>query len=90
MERRTIGKTGLKVAPLGFGGRGTTEAGVLQRAFDLGVNYFDTGRMYANNERLIGVALHQIGVREAGRPAAMPGFQVGGDHVGVDRAGAEQ
>ena len=56
MERRTIGKTGLKVAPLGFGGRGTTEAGVLQRAFDLGINYFDTGRTYANNERLIGVA----------------------------------
>ena len=57
MTRRSLGKTGLKVAPLGFGGRGTTEAGVLQRAADLGVNFFDTGRMYANNERLIGVAL---------------------------------
>ena len=59
MDRRTLGKTGLKVAPLGFGGRGTTEAGVLRRAFDLGINYFDTGRMYANNERLIGVALKE-------------------------------
>ncbi|MFH1183703.1 MAG: aldo/keto reductase, partial [Chloroflexota bacterium] len=57
MERRTLGKTGLKVSPLGFGGRGTSEAGVIQRAFDLGVNYFDTGRTYANNERLIGTAL---------------------------------
>jgi predicted aldo/keto reductase-like oxidoreductase len=57
MDRRTLGKTGLKVAPLGFGGRGTTEAGVLQRAADLGVNYFDTGRAYQNNERLIGAAL---------------------------------
>ena len=57
MQRRTLGKTGLKVAPLGFGGRGTTEAGVMRRAFDLGINYFDTGRMYANNERLIGAAL---------------------------------
>ena len=59
MNRRTLGKTGLKVAPLGFGGRGTSEAGVLRRAFDLGINFFDTGRMYANNERLIGVALKE-------------------------------
>ena len=57
MARRTLGKTGLKLSPLGFGGRGTSEAGVLRRAFDLGINYFDTGRMYANSERLIGVAL---------------------------------
>jgi aryl-alcohol dehydrogenase-like predicted oxidoreductase len=56
MAPRTLGKTGLKVSPLGFGGRGTSEAGVLRRAFDLGVNFFDTGRMYANSERLIGVA----------------------------------
>lgn len=57
MERRTLGRTGLKVSPLGFGGRGTTEAGVIQRAADLGINYIDTGRMYRNNERLIGTAL---------------------------------
>jgi len=57
LSYRVLGKTGLKVSPLGFGGRGTSEAGVIQRAFDLGVNYFDTGRMYANNERLIGTAL---------------------------------
>ena len=57
MDRRPLGKTGLRVAPLGFGGRGTTEAGVIQCAFDLGINYFDTARDYANNERLIGSAL---------------------------------
>ena len=57
MAQRTLGKTGLKVSPLGFGGRGTSEAGVLRRAFDLGVNYYDTGRTYPNSERLIGVAL---------------------------------
>src|ERR1017187_6244795 len=56
MAPRTLGKTGLKVSPLGFGGRGATEAGVFRRAFDLGINFFDTGRMYANNERLIGLA----------------------------------
>ncbi len=54
---RTLGKTGLKVFPLGFGGRGTSDAPVIARAVDLGINYIDTGRRYANNERLIGVAL---------------------------------
>ena len=56
MEKRALGKTGLKVSPLGFGGRGATEAGIFRRALDLGINFFDTGRMYANNERLIGLA----------------------------------
>jgi predicted aldo/keto reductase-like oxidoreductase len=54
---RTLGKTGLKVFPLGFGGRGTSDAPVLARAADLGINFFDTGRNYQNNERLLGVAL---------------------------------
>jgi predicted aldo/keto reductase-like oxidoreductase len=54
---RTLGNTGLKVFPLGFGGRGTSDAPVIARAIDLGINYIDTGRDYANNERLIGVAL---------------------------------
>ncbi len=57
MAHRTLGKTGLKVTPLGFGGRGTTEAGVIARAIDLGINFIDTGRMYQNNERLIGSVL---------------------------------
>jgi predicted aldo/keto reductase-like oxidoreductase len=54
---RTLGSTGLKVFPLGFGGRGTSDAPVIVRAVDAGLNYIDTGRGYANNERLIGVAL---------------------------------
>jgi predicted aldo/keto reductase-like oxidoreductase len=57
MAPRMLGKTGLKVFPLGFGGRGTSDAPVVERAADLGINYFDTGRNYANNERLLGVAL---------------------------------
>ena len=57
MAHRTLGKTGLKVTPLGFGGRGTTEAGVIERALDLGINFIDTGRMYQNNERMLGGVL---------------------------------
>lgn len=57
MAHRTLGKTGLKVTPLGFGGRGTTEPGVIERALDLGINFIDTGRMYQNNERMLGAVL---------------------------------
>ncbi|MBI4876875.1 MAG: aldo/keto reductase [Acidobacteria bacterium] len=57
MAPRTLGKTGLKVTPLGFGGRGTSEPGVIARALDLGINFIDTGRMYQNNERMLGGVL---------------------------------
>jgi len=56
---RQLGKTGLKVSPLGFGCMTTSDAVVIERAADLGVNYFDTARAYqnGNNERMVGAAL---------------------------------
>ena len=56
---RTLGKTGLKVATLGYGCMITSDPSVIQRAVDLGINYFDTAREYqsGNNERLVGAAL---------------------------------
>jgi predicted aldo/keto reductase-like oxidoreductase len=56
---RTLGRTGLKVTPLGFGGGFTADTSVVERAVDLGINYFDTARAYlqGNNERLMGIAL---------------------------------
>ena len=60
MKRRMLGNTGLKVCPLGLGGRGTSEAGVLQSAVDQGVNFIDTGRSYTNNERFIGSTLKDV------------------------------
>ena len=52
---RTLGKTGLKVCPVGFGTGFTPEPTVIARAVDLGVNYFDTSSDYANgnSERLV-------------------------------------
>jgi predicted aldo/keto reductase-like oxidoreductase len=52
---RTLGKTGLKVCPVGFGTGFTPEPSVIARAVDLGVNYFDTASDYANgnSERLV-------------------------------------
>ncbi|UCH35709.1 MAG: aldo/keto reductase [Armatimonadota bacterium] len=63
MERRTLGKTGLEVAALGFGAiklpkvdeEEATRA--LNRALDLGINFVDTARNYRDSERKIGQAL---------------------------------
>ncbi len=56
---RTLGKTGLKVTSVGCGCMVTSDASVIERAADLGINYFDTSRNYlhGNNERLVGTAL---------------------------------
>jgi predicted aldo/keto reductase-like oxidoreductase len=64
MHYRVLGKTGLEVSILGFGAMRLPEneddaVGVIQRAFDLGVNVIDTAPYYCNNrsERIVGKAL---------------------------------
>jgi predicted aldo/keto reductase-like oxidoreductase len=59
LSYRTLGKTGLKVTSVGFGCMVTSDASVIERAADIGINYFDTSRGYqhGNNERLVGAAL---------------------------------
>jgi predicted aldo/keto reductase-like oxidoreductase len=59
LEPRLLGKTGLKVSPLGFGCMTTSDQAVIERAADSGINYFDTARVYqnGNNERMLGAAL---------------------------------
>lgn len=71
MKLRTLGKTGLQVAPLGFGAmrlptRGSEAevdepltAAMLREAIDQGVNYVDTAYVYhgGNGETAIGKAL---------------------------------
>lgn len=56
---RTLGKTDLKVSALGFGCMTTSDQAVIEKAADLGINYFDTARVYqnGNNERMVGAAL---------------------------------
>ena len=55
----TLGKTGLKVSSVGFGCMITSDGSVVEKAVDLGINYFDTARGYqgGNNERMVGAAL---------------------------------
>ncbi len=56
---RTLGRTGLKVSAVGFGCMITSDASVIERAAEAGINYFDTARGYqgGNNERMVGAAL---------------------------------
>jgi len=73
MQYREFGKTGVKISALGFGGMRLptknvdgknvydheTGVEVIQRAFELGVNYIDSAPYYCNNESevIIGKAL---------------------------------
>jgi len=58
---RDLGKTGLKLTTLSFGCMTNSEPSVIARAADLGINHFDTARVYQNghNERLVGLALKE-------------------------------
>ncbi|WP_066639100.1 aldo/keto reductase [Desulfolucanica intricata] len=65
MKYRTLGKTGLKVSVIGFGGipvqrvtAGEAEA-IINRALDLGINFFDTARGYTDSEEKLGAVLRK-------------------------------
>lgn len=66
MEYRILGKTGLSVCPMGFGGipiQRIDEAGtarLLRHLMELGVNYIDTARGYTVSEAYLGQALEGI------------------------------
>ena len=68
MEYRILGKTGLKVSRMGFGGipsqriaaEGTKK--LMKALMDAGVNYLDTARGYTVSEEFLGFALE--GIRE--------------------------
>lgn len=75
MEYRTYGKTGENVSVLGCGGMRFAEPNNLEksvrvvlRAFDQGVNYFDTGPGYCNDmsEKIIGLAVNEM--KKTGKP----------------------
>jgi uncharacterized protein len=58
----TLGKTGVRVTRVSFGCMTTSDQSVIERAADMGINYFDTARVYqgGNNERMVGAALKKI------------------------------
>lgn len=63
MEKKLLGKTGLMVSRLAYGGMElspvseATAVKLLNKALDEGINYFDTSPEYANSEYFIGKAI---------------------------------
>ena len=61
LEYRTLGKTGLKVTTVSMGVMNCSDPAVLLRAFDLGINFYDTADCYMNgrNEEMVGKAFER-------------------------------
>ena len=97
MERRTLGNTGLRVAPIGLGCMGmsfayggadeATSLRVLQRAVELGVTLIDTAEVYGPyaNEELVGRALKQLRGKVKVSIATKFGFKILPHGQGVAR-----
>ena len=66
MQKRRLGRTGLQVSIIGFGGTWISQKSknqalkVVRRAFDLGINYFDTAKLDGDSEEKIGEALKDV------------------------------
>ena len=66
MQYRILGKTGLKVSEIGFGGipiqRATMSEAkkVILKSLDRGINFLDTARAYTDSEEKIGAALADL------------------------------
>ena len=56
LEYRTLGKTGLKVTAVSMGVMNCSDPSVLLRAYDLGINFYDTADcyMWGHNEEMVG------------------------------------
>lgn len=58
LEYRNLGKTGLKVTTVSMGVMNCSDPAVVLRAFDLGINFYDTADCYmrGHNEEMVGKA----------------------------------
>jgi aryl-alcohol dehydrogenase-like predicted oxidoreductase len=67
IPKRTLGKTGIEVTILGLGGEGVLRTfgyeqaayQLINRAIDLGINYFESARAYSGSESYYGLALKE-------------------------------
>jgi uncharacterized protein len=66
MRTRRLGRTGFQVSQVGFGGTWISElsadeaVAVVRRAYELGINYFDTAPLDGDSEEKIGLALQDV------------------------------
>lgn len=95
MKKRILGNQGLEVSELGLGCMGLTfgygpassEAAaiaLIQRAYDLGITFFDTAEAYSQglNEQFLGKAVKPF--RDKVVLATKFGFKEGDSHKGID------
>jgi uncharacterized protein len=66
LQKRRFGRTGLQVGIVGFGGTWISELNmesaiqVVRKAFDCGINYFDTAKLDGDSEEKMGAALKDV------------------------------
>jgi predicted aldo/keto reductase-like oxidoreductase len=66
LQKRRFGRTDLQVSIIGFGGTWISQLSmddavkVVRRAFELGINYFDTAKLDGDSEEKIGAALKDV------------------------------
>lgn len=95
MKKRILGKSGLEVSAIGLGCMGFTQSyppypdrqeaiGVIRKAVELGVTFFDTAEVYSmyQNEELVGEALEPL--RDKVVIATKFGYDL--EHVKLDAA----
>jgi len=75
MNKRTMGRTGMRVSEIGFGcggnaglmvaGSAQEQRAAVSTALELGINYFDTAPVYGDtaSERNLGAALRSLGAK---------------------------
>ncbi|MBI4688268.1 MAG: aldo/keto reductase [Nitrospirae bacterium] len=67
IHKRRLGKTGIDVTIMGLGGEGVLRTygyekeaySLINRAIDLGINYFESARAYSGSEEYYGMALRE-------------------------------
>src|SRR5512134_1604112 len=67
IPKRTLGKTGFAATIMGLGGEGVLRTfgdeqaayQLINRAIDLGINYFESARVYSGSEAYYGLALNE-------------------------------
>ena len=65
IPQRALGKTGIEISCIGLGGEGILRTvdkkyearNVIDKALDLGINYFESARAYADSESYYGFSL---------------------------------
>jgi uncharacterized protein len=66
LQTRRLGRSNLQVSQIGFGGTWISElsadeaVAVVRRAYELGINYFDTAPLDGDSEEKIGLALQDV------------------------------